>query len=170
MARFAAPHDHLRIEELGQDQFRLLTPLWYESELLGGRTVKVPAGFGTDRESVSRWLPLAYAIFSGTASRSGVIHDRLYQTHKVQDLHVSRRMADAVYYEANALDQNPGWKRWLKWVGLRIGGAGAYASGPARFQANGNERRHAPRPRPMRPDERKVVLDKLKRIRPPEAP
>lgn len=170
MARFVAPHDHLRIEELEQDHFRLLAPLWYESELLGGRTVKVPAGFVTDRESVPRWLPLVYAIFSGTASRAGVIHDFLYQTHKVQDLEVPRRASDAVYYEATVLDQNPGWKRWLKWLGLRIGGGGAYASGPRRFQVNGNERRHAPRPRPMKPDERKTVLDTLKRMRPPEAP
>jgi len=165
VARFVAPHDHLKIEELGQDQFRLLAPLWYESDLLGGRTVKVPTGFVTDRESVPRWLPLAYALFSGTASRAGVIHDWIYQIHRVQDLEVSRRLADAVYYEANALDQNPGWKRWLKWLGLRIGGGSSYASGPERFRANGNERRRDPRPRAMTPEERKKVLQKLKLLR-----
>lgn len=170
MSRFVAPHDHLQIEEIEQDRFRLLAPLWYESDALGGRTVRVPAGFVTDRESVPRWLPLIYAVFSGTASRAGVIHDRLYQCHKVQDLEVSRRLADAVYYEANALDQNPGWKRWLKWLGLRIGGGSAYASGPQRFQDNGNDRRRTTRPPTMTPEERKVVLTKLKRLRPPEAP
>lgn len=170
MARFVAPHDHLQFEELAEDRFKLLAPLWYESEMLGGRTVKVPAGFITDRESIPRWLPLAFAIFSGTASRAGVIHDFLYQTHKVEDLDVSRRMADAVYYEANGLDQNPFWKRWLKWLGVRIGGMFGYASGPRRFQES-NERRQVKRA-PMTPAERKVVLDKLKRIRPepPEAP
>lgn len=166
MSRFVAPHDHLKFEELGQDQYRLLAPLWYESDVLGGRTVKVPAGFITDRESVPRWLPLAYAMFSGTASRAGVVHDRLYQLHKVQDLEVSRRLGDAVYYEANALDQVVGWKRWLKWLGLRIGGAGSYASGPRRFQENGNERRHGLRSPPMTPEERKRVLQKLKRLKP----
>ena len=170
MARFVAPHDHLQFEELGQDRFRLLAPLWFESDLLGGRTVKVPAGTVTDRETVPRWLPLIYAIFSGTASRSGVIHDRLYQCHKVEDLEVSRKLADAVYYEANGLDQNPGWKRWLKWLGLRIGGGTAYRTGPDRFQARGNERRHGSRRSPMTPEERKAVLDTLKRRRPPTAP
>ena len=168
MARFVAPQDHLQIEEIGQDQFRLLAPLWYESDLLGGRVVKVPAGVVTDRESVPRWLPLVYALFSGTASRAGVIHDRLYQIHKVQDLEVPRRLADAVYYEAIALDQNPGWKRWIKWVGVRIGGMGAYASGPQRFQEHGNDHRQKPR---MTPGERTEVLQKLKRLRPePPAP
>lgn len=169
MSRFVAPHDHLQLEEIGQDRFKLLAPLWYESDVLGGRIVKVPAGYITDRESVPRWLPLAYALFSGTASRAGVIHDRLYQLHKVCDLDIPRRLADAVYYEANGLDQNPGWKRWLKWFGLRIGGAAAYASGPMRFLAN-NEQRRGSRPPTMTPDERKAVLDKLKRLRPPEAP
>ena len=165
MSRFVAPHDHLQIEELAQDRFKLLAPLWYESDLLGGRTVKVPTGFITDRESVPRWLPLAYAVFSGTASRAGVIHDRLYQLHKVQDLEVSRRLSDAVYYEANALDQVSGWKRWLKWVGLRIGGGSAYASGPQRFQDNGNERRHGLRSPPMTLEERTRVIQKLTRLR-----
>lgn len=164
MSRFVAPHDHLQFEEIEQDRFRLLTPLWFESDFLGGRTVKVPVGFVTDRESVPRWLPLIYSLFSGTASRAGVVHDRLYQLHKVVDLEVSRRLADAVYYEANALDQVSGWKRWAKWVGLRMGGASAYASGPQRFKARGNERRHEPR-RPMTPDERHRVLQKLKRLK-----
>lgn len=169
MARFVAPHDRLQIEEVGQDQFRLLAPLWYESDLLGGRTVKVPAGFVTDRESVPRWLPLAYALFAGTASRAGVLHDWLYQVHRVRDLEVPRRLADALYYEANGLDQAPGWKRSIKWLFLRLFGGSAYAGGPARFRENGNERRREIRRPPMTAEERKAMLDHLTRIRPPEA-
>lgn len=167
MARFVAPYDHLKVEELSQDCFRLLVPLWYESSLLGGRILKVPAGFVTDRESIPRWLPLVYALFSGTASRSGVLHDWLYQVHRVQELEVSRKLADDLYYEANVLDGNRWWQRSMKWLGLRIGGGSAYRNGPERFQCHGNERRRKPR---MAPAERRQVLDTLKRLRPPEAP
>ena len=153
MARFVSPHDRLLIEELSQDSFKILAPLWFESDLLGGRVIKVPEGFISDRESIPRWLPIFYALLAGTASRAGVVHDRLYQLHKVVDLDVSRKLADAVYYEANALDQNPGWKRWLKWLGLRIGGALAYKSGPSRFQTD-NDRRRKPRT-PLSPEDRR---------------
>src|SRR3990167_9308418 len=122
MSRFVAPHDRLDTRDLGDGTMQLLAPLHYESVPRGGRVVRIPAGFVSDLESVPRWLPLAYAIFARTANRAGVVHDRLYQLQKVEDLVIPRGLADAVYYEANALDAygNPG--RWLKWLGLRIGG------------------------------------------------
>ena len=182
MSRFIAPHDRLDTQDVGDGTVRLLAPLHYESDLLGGRVVRIPTGFLSDLESVPRWLPLAYALFARTANRAGVVHDRLYQLHQIEDVIVPRRLADAVYYEANALDAygNPG--RWIKWLGLRIGGRGSYASGPARFRRHGNDLRRRAR-RPLTVEERRR-LESLARQRaadcgkstgrdpspPPEAP
>ena len=167
MARFVVPHDQLDFRELGPDRFQLLAPLWYESDVLGGRVVKLMTGFVFDRESIPRWLPLIYAWLAGTASRAGAVHDWLTQTHKVEDLPVERAMADATYFEAAQVDRNGWLKRWAKWVGVRLGGVRSWNTGPSRFQIVGNDRRRKPR---MAPEERREVLDKLKRIRPPEAP
>ena len=146
MSRFVRPYDRLELRELSTDRFQLLSPLWYESDLLGKRVIKVPLGFIYDRESIPRWLPIIYAWLAGTASRAGTIHDRLYQIRSVQDFVVPRQLADAVYYEAAEVDGNSWPKRWVKWLGVRIGGAGAYASGPSRFQVLGNDRRRGSRP------------------------
>lgn len=127
------------------DRFQLLSPLWYESDVLGGRVVKAPSGFIYDKESVPRWLPILHAWLAGTASRAGTIHDRLYQNHKVQDLVVPRSLADQVYWEATGIDGNSWPKRWVKWVGVRLGGGGSYESGPSRFQVLGNDRRRGKR-------------------------
>ena len=167
MARFVAPNDALDQRELGVDRFQLLAPLWYESDVLGGRIVKIPKGFIYDRESIPRWLPWIYAWLAGTASRAGAVHDFLTQTHKVEDLPVERPMADATYYEAAGVDGNGRVKRWVKWLGVRVGGFRSWNTGPSRFQTVGNDRRRKPR---MAPGERRQVLDKLKRMRPPETP
>ena len=165
MARFVGPHDQLDFRELSPDRFQLLAPLWYESDVLGGRVVKLMTGFVFDRESIPRWLPLIYAWLAGTASRAGAVHDWLTQNHKVEDLPVERAMADAVYFEAAQVDGNGWLKRWAKWIGVRLGGIRSWTTGPSRFQLVGNDRRRKPR---MAPEERREVLGKLKRIRPPE--
>ena len=144
-AKFVNPHDRLLLEELSQDRFRLLAPLWFQSDVLEGRVVKVPENFIFDRESIPRWLPLIYALFAGTASRAGAIHDWLTQTHKVGDFRVSRTLADAVYYEANIADGNGWWRRSAKWVGVRIGGSSSWSSGPERLTTLGWDRRRTPR-------------------------
>lgn len=141
MARFVAPHDQLDYRELGQDRFELLAPLWYESGVLGGRIVKLAKGFVFDRESIPRWLPLIYAWLAGTASKAGAVHDWLTQTHKVEDLPVERPMADAVYFEASGVEGNGRFKRWFKWLGVRLGGSSSWNTGPSRFQVLGNDRR-----------------------------
>ena len=167
MARFVPPNDVLDQRELGPDRFQLLAPLWYDSDVLGGRVVKVAKGFVYDLESIPRWLPWTYAWLAGTASRAGAVHDWLAQVHKVGDFSVDRAVADAVYYEATGVDGNGWLKRWIKWLGVRVGGAAAWASGPSRFRVIGNERRQRPR---MDGSERREVLDKLKGLRGPQAP
>ena len=169
MSGFVEPYETLDSRDLPDGRFQLLAPLWYRSNLLGGRIVKVSKGFVNDKESVPWWLPITYVWLAvkRKASRAGGIHDWLFATHKVEDLPVSFELANAVYHEAAAFDGNGRVVRWMKWAGVSIGGRSSYESGPSRFQVNGNDRRRKPR---MAPDERRQVLDKLKRLRPPEAP
>lgn len=147
MARFVVPYDTLDVRDLPDGRFQILRPLCYQSDLLGGRIVRVREGFVFDKESVPWWLPLTYIWLAvkGKAGRAGTIHDWVYAVHKVEDLEVPRDLADAVYHEATALDGNNRLTRWVKWAGVRIGGTKAYKTGPKRFQVNGNDRRRAPR-------------------------
>lgn len=147
MGQFVPPHDRLLVEELGQDRFRLLAPLWFQSDVLVGRIVKAPTDFVFDRESVPRWLPLAHALFSGTASRAGCIHDWLTQAQQVDTFKVTRQQADAVYYEANVAEGNAWWRRSLKWFFVRLAGWSSWRTGPGRLRMF-NERRRRPRGTP----------------------
>lgn len=148
MPRFLTP---LRVEQLGEDRWKLLAPLVYVSASAEA-TIEVPAGFITDFESIPRWLPIAYAALYGGAHAAGVIHDDLYQTQKVGRCPISRAQADAVLYEATGatgpgIQPLSGWKRWAIWSGVRIGGRGAWRSGPYRLQILW-DRRRTPRPDP----------------------
>ncbi len=122
----------LRVEEIGEDEWRLLEPLLYSSPLLGG-TVTIPAGWITDFESVPRWLPLAYSLLYGAAHAPAVIHDWAY-TYAGFRLAtaarpVTRADADKLLYEAmrtpcrpHPENEVPPWKAWLIWLGVRAGG------------------------------------------------
>lgn len=96
-----------------------LAPIRYESDVLG-QTVIVPAEMITDFASVPR-LPLAWWLVGDTAHRAAVVHDLLYQHPDFDD----RALADAVFREAMAADDQdvePAWRRWLAWSGVRSGG------------------------------------------------
>lgn len=150
MSGFVAPYDTWDARELPDGRYQLLQPLWYQSDLLGGRIIKLREGFVNDKESVPWWLPITYVWLAvkRKASRAGSVHDWLFATHKVEDLEVSFELANAVYHEAAALDGNGRIVRWVKWAGVSVGGRSSYESGPRRFQINGNDRRRRPRPDP----------------------
>lgn len=76
-------------------------------------------------------LPLVYLLAGGAAPAPAVIHDWLTQVHPPG---IDRSLAAAVFLEAMRLDGTPRWRAWLMWLGVRIGGAGAWAAGPARCQ------------------------------------
>ena len=98
---------------------RLLSPLVYQSDRLG-RAVYVPTGFVTDFASVPR-LPVAYLLAGGCADAAAVVHDWLYTTHETD-----RATADAVFREAIGAGGDPGWRAWVMWAGVRLGGSGPY--------------------------------------------
>lgn len=94
----------------------LTAALIYQSDV-AGQTFVVPAGFQTDLASVPR-LPVVYLLTGDTSSAAAVVHDWLYGSHVV-----TREMADAVLREASQATGVPGWRRWLMWAGVRLGGA-----------------------------------------------
>jgi hypothetical protein len=98
----------------------LAVPLVYQSDVAGD-TITVPAGFQTDLASVPR-LPLVFLLAGDCAREAAVVHDYLYTSHQVD-----RATADAVLREASAVTGVPAWRRWLMWLGVRIGGARHWA-------------------------------------------
>lgn len=111
----------LRVEQITEDDWRLLEPLCYFSALLG-RVVTVPAGFITDFASVPR-LPFIYWFTGGLANGPAVLHDWFYRTN-TED--ISREMADRLL--AEAMEAKGYWKirSWSMWAGVRIGGHWSY--------------------------------------------
>lgn len=105
----------LDVTPLGRSDWQLDRPFGYRTS--DGETVKVPAGFVTDFASVPRFLPIAYSLCGDTAHKAAVIHDYLYRmTNK------DRRRCDWIFRDAMQADGVPGWRRWLMWSGVRIGG------------------------------------------------
>lgn len=108
--------------------WKLLAPLVYSSDL-AGRIITVPAGFLTDFASVPR-LPVAFLLTGDTGHAAAVIHDYLYTTHQVD-----RATADGVFKEALRAGDEPGWRAWLMWLGVRVGGGRPWdADGPQQPQ------------------------------------
>ncbi len=89
--------------------------LVYKSAVTG-RTYTVPRGFNTDFASVPR-LPVAYVLTGNTAHQAAALHDYLYRTG-AED----RTTCDAIFREAMAATGIPGWRAWMMWVGVRLGG------------------------------------------------
>lgn len=100
----------------GDDHWRLLAPLQYQSDIPGVGLVEVPPGFLTDLASVPR-APFVYWLLGDRAHQPGVVHDWLY----VSGL-VSQADADAVFYEASRVVGVSAPAAWAMWAGLRIGG------------------------------------------------
>ena len=121
--KFTTPLRLERVEDVSRDgrgTWVLLAPLGYESAAIGAGSV--PAGFVTDLASVPR-LPVAFFLAGGLAHAAAVLHDWLYTTHSTD-----RATADAVFQDAaRACGVSP-WRAWVMWLGVRAGGASAWAA------------------------------------------
>jgi len=124
MSRFLTPLDMRDNEGAADEKWVLLAPLVYESDV-AGRIITVPAGFPTDLASVPR-LPIVYSLCGNVARRAAVVHDYLYTSGRAP-----RAVADAVFLEASAVIGVAGWRRWLMWAGVRIGGSSHYSKNAA---------------------------------------
>lgn len=103
--------------------WKLTLPLIYQSDVAND-TFVVPVGFVTDLASVPR-IPIAYFLAGGTSNEASVVHDWLYTEKKLP-----RAMADSVLREASAVTGVPGWRRWIMWAGVRLGGGSHWIEKP----------------------------------------
>lgn len=107
-------------------RFVLTKPLIYQSDILAKETsikegiLNVVVGFTSDFASVPR-VPVIYFAFGDRAHHESVLHDALYKTGTV-----SRKMADAVFLEAMKARGKKWWIRTGMWLGVRLGGYGAW--------------------------------------------
>lgn len=116
-------------------QWKLVEPLAYRTDVAGGRTIEVPAGYVTDFSSVPR-IPIVFTLTGDCAHRAAVVHDYLYgQQGAIGDgyLPLTRAQCDDVFHEAMAADgvddfedEEPEWRRALMWAGVRAGGWAAW--------------------------------------------
>ena len=123
---FLGPLD-VRLLDDQEERWMLLAPLSYRSAVLRAHVV-IPTGFITEFASVPRWF-FIYLTFGGRAKRPAVLHDFLYQTHFPG---VDQEQTDAVFDEAMQVIGEPDWAAKAMWLGVTIGGAAAWATGPAR--------------------------------------
>ncbi len=82
--------------------------------------IKVPKGFITDFASIP-WVLWTFLPSWGRYGKGAVVHDFLYQTHKV-----SRHTADLIFYEAMLVSKTPKWKARLMFWGVRLFGCLAW--------------------------------------------
>lgn len=78
-------------------------------------TVRVPAGFVTDLDSVPR-IPGIYAMFKGHTVNAAVIHDWLYERGK------GKVVADRTFLVAMEHEGLPIWRRWPIYLAVAIFG------------------------------------------------
>lgn len=122
-----ANNDRVVVEYIDGHQWRLLENFtWFESDLDGGTMIDVPAGFVTDFASIPRvlwnWLPPTYY------AKPAILHDFLYYYGKVGDTPVTRAEADKVFRDALGETGVNKARRWLMWMGVRVGGGRAWAT------------------------------------------
>lgn len=124
MSRFISLGTFRPFSDQDDGKMIVIEPVVYQSDA-AKITITVPFGFVTDFASVPR-LPVVYWLAGDTSREAAVVHDYLYSTGLV-----ARSVADAVLREASQATGVPGWRRWLMWVGVRIGGASHYTASPA---------------------------------------
>jgi len=117
-------HNHLQVELTpGSASRKLMLPLIYISlrkPLANGKSViEVVRGFKTDFASIPRFLWAIFPPDAGDTRRAATLHDFLYcQPH----CGFTRAQADGLFRIALKEDGAGFVKRWLFWVGVRLGG------------------------------------------------
>ena len=98
-------------------------------------TIVVPKGFVCDGTS---------GFLKDDAKEPAVLHDYSYRSpdHKINVLrngvlfpvYVAKSTGDRIFLEAMKVWKVPAWKRWARYLGVVIGGAESYRTGPSRFK------------------------------------
>lgn len=124
MSRFLTRLYLVDADETDTGRWYVFKPLLFDSKV-AGRIITVPEGFPTDLASTPR-IPIIYEAVGNTAVRAAVVHDYLYTSGRE-----SRAIADAVFREAMEATGVAWWRRWVMWVGVRLGGRSHYTATPA---------------------------------------
>jgi hypothetical protein len=117
----SAVQDRLRVEEIDDTHWRLVSEFRYDSDVAHVRII-VPAGFVTDFASVPR-VPIAFWLTGNTAHMAAVVHDYLYTSGIFP-----KETADRVFYEAMRVTGIPLWRAYLMYLGVKWGGELAWES------------------------------------------
>ncbi|WP_231363042.1 DUF1353 domain-containing protein [Thioalkalivibrio sp. ALR17-21] len=107
---------------------RTVRPARFVSERID-RTIRIPAGFEFDWDSVPR-IPFLHAWLKGRAEQSAALHDWLYHAQAVDNLPITRRTADRIFLDAMVAEGVSRRHRWAIYAGVRIGGWAAWRRGP----------------------------------------
>ena len=113
---------------LPDGRLQLNSPLTYRSYYID--VIEIPAGFITDLASVPPLVPgVVRALFRGPleTATAAILHDYLYATGVV-----SRRKADALFYEALIATGETRTGAYLMWLGVRVGGWSSWRKHRAR--------------------------------------
>lgn len=122
-------NDKVVVEYIDGHSWRLVENFtWFEADLANGEgaMIDVPAGFVTDFASIPRvlWNVLPPSFYAKPA----ILHDFLYFYGKTGDVVVTRAQADKTFRDALRETGVGKTKRWLMWVGVRVGGGRAWAT------------------------------------------
>lgn len=101
--------------------------LTYAGSRLVPHAIAIPEQMFSDFGSVPRPLWWWCSPTDPELSAAFLLHDRCYETHCV-----SRRVADALLYEAARAQGCRATKAWLVWAAVRLFGRHAYRTGPCR--------------------------------------
>ena len=97
-------------EEVIDYKYSRLMVFWQFKSRVLGEWITVPEGFVYDHESVP--------LFKGTSHRGGLVHDYLCRIDSRPV--VSKKKAADVYLEVMTIQENPRWKRYLKYYAVLI--------------------------------------------------
>jgi len=114
------------IEHLGKGRYKVVKPLVFrltediefpDIPLVGEKfkELVVPSGFTTDLDSMPR-IPFLHAWLKGRAVEEAIIHDFLYSKL------VDRAQADKLFRVAMGAQKVAPWRKWVIWLGVRMGG------------------------------------------------
>lgn len=115
----------LRLDWIGPHTWRLVEPFVFHSA--GQGIVRVPPGFLTDLISLPAVGRLVFRP-DGPELPAAIVHDFLYDAAASAGTwsRLTRSAADAVFLEAMRHLGVAGWRRWVMFAAVRLGGRRAW--------------------------------------------